>query len=146
MGNYDPLRVSEQQLKVIYDWARNDLGFRPFLEARLTAAAATYTLKLENSGLKQRGLAAEDVTIGIVLPPGVTVVHATGDGYRGVHSDPVAKSDRAEWQLPRIAPDEARSFTVTLSSPAPGLKGTVRWTKPAPKTGEKFDMMNFAQR
>ena len=103
-------------------------------------------MKLENSGLKQRGPAAQDVTIDIVLPPGATVLHATGDGYRGVQSDPVAKADRAEWQLARIAPDEARTFTLTLSSPAQGLKGSVRWTKPAPKSGAKFDTMNFVQR
>lgn len=149
MGNYDPLRIPESQLKVIYDWAKNDLGFRPFLEARLTAdpaAGATYTLKLENSGLKQRGPTAQDLTIDIVLPPGATVLHATGDGYKGVQSDPVAKADHVEWQLARIAPDEARTFTLTLSSPAQGLKGSVRWAKPAPKTGAKFDVMNFGQR
>ena len=40
MGNYDPLRIPDLQLKVIYDWAKNDLGFRPFLEARLTGGEA----------------------------------------------------------------------------------------------------------
>ena len=148
MGNYDPLRIPESQLKVIYDWAKNDLGFRPFLEARLTGdpAAATYTLKLENSGLKKRGPAAQDVMIDIALPLGATVVHATGDGYKGVHSDPATKADHAEWQLASIAPDEAHNFALTLSSPAEGLKGSVCWAKPAPKTGAKFDVMNFAQR
>jgi len=148
MGNYDPLRIPESQLKVIYDWARNDLGFRPFLEARLTAgeAAATYTLKLENSGLKKRGPAAQDVTIDIALPAGVTVVHAAGDGYKGVQTDPATKVVSAQWKLAQIAPDEARTFTLALSSPAEGLKGSVHWAKPAPKTGAKFDAMNFAQR
>jgi hypothetical protein len=148
MGNYDPLRIPESQLKAIYDWARNDLGFRPFLEARLTAgeAAATYTLKLENSGLKKRGPTAQDVTIDIVLPAGVTVVHAAGDGYKGVQTDPATKAVSAQWRLANIAPDEARIFTVALSSPAEGLKGSVHWAKPAPKTGAKFDTMNFAQR
>jgi mono/diheme cytochrome c family protein len=148
MGNYDPLRIPESQLKAIYDWAKNDLGFRPFLEARLTGdpAAATYSLKLENSGLKKRGPAAQTVTVSIALPPGATVVHATGDGYKGVHADTEAKADVAQWQLTSIAPDDTRTFTVTLSSPVQGLKGNVRWAKPAPKSGAKFDQMNFSQR
>ncbi len=146
MGNYDPLRISEQQLRTIYDWAKNDLGFRPYLEARLTASGATYSLKLENDGLKGKGPAAQEVVIDIALPQGVTVVGATGEGYKGVKSDPAAQDPSAEWRLARLSPDEARSFTVTLSSPVPGVKGTVRWAKPAPKSGAKFDSMNFAAR
>ena len=151
MGNYNPLRISEQQLKEIYDWTKNDLGFRPFLEARLTpsdAAAATYVLKIENSGFKQKGPTAQDLTINIVLPAGATVVRATGDGYKGVHSDPVAKADVAEWRLDKMAPTDERTFEVTLSAPVDraGLKGTLRWAKPAPKTGAKLDTMNFVLR
>jgi mono/diheme cytochrome c family protein len=147
MGNYNRLRISEQQLKTIYDWTRNDLGFRPFLEARLTgghdeSSAATYTLKVENSGFKKKGPAAEDMTVSMQLPPGVSVVHAAGDGYQGVHADV------AEWRLAKLPPEESRSFAVTLSSPvqAGALKGSLRWSKPAPKTGAKFDSMNFTLR
>jgi cytochrome c553 len=153
MGNYDPLRIPESQLKVIYDWAKNDLGFRPFMEARLTPdadepAGATYILKVENSGLKQKGPAAQDLTINIVLPAGVTVVRATGEGYKGVRSDPMAKADIVEWRLARIAPADERTFAVTLSAAADktGLKGTVGWAKPAPKTGAKLDLLNFTLR
>ncbi len=151
MGNYDPLRIPESQLKLIYDWAKNDLGFRPYLEARLTQGAgegATYVLKIENGGLKQKGPAAQDLTINMVLPAGVTVIRATGEGYKGVHADPVAKADVAEWRVAKIAADDERSFTVTLSSAVDkaGLKGTVGWAKPAPKSGAKLDMMNFALR
>ena len=119
MGNYDPLRIPESQLKLIYDWAKNDLGFRPYLEARLTQGTgegATYVLKIENGGLKQKGPAAQDLTINMVLPAGVTVIRATGEGYKGVHADPVAKADVAEWRVAKIAADDERSFTVTLSS------------------------------
>ena len=153
MGNYNPLRISEQQLQTIYNWTKNDLGFRPFLEARLTAAGndgagATYALKVENSGFKQKGLAAQDVAVNIVLPAGVTVIHATGDGYKGVHPDAAAKGDVAEWRLAKIGPTDERTFSVTLSSPVgeAGLKGTLSWAKPAPKTGAKLDVMNFALR
>jgi mono/diheme cytochrome c family protein len=147
MGNYSPLRISDQQLKTLYDWTKNDLGFRPFLEARLTASgnetdAATYTLKVENSGFKKKGPAAEGFVVDIVLPAGVSVVHAAGDGYQGV------QDGAAEWRLAKLSPEEARSFAVTLSSPVPAgaLKGSLRWSKPAPKTGAKFDSMNFALR
>jgi mono/diheme cytochrome c family protein len=149
MGNYDPLRVSEQQLKEIYDWTQNDLGFRPFMEARLTSgSAATYTLKVENSGFKQKGPSADDVTVNIVLPAGVTVVRASGEGYKGVRSDAAAKADVAEWKLAKIAPTEERVFEVTLSAPVEpgGLKGTLSWAKPAPKIGAKLDVMNFVLR
>lgn len=152
MGNYDPLRISEQQLREIYDWTKNDLGFRPFLEARLTAkepTGATYVLRVENSGFKQKGPAAQDVTVNIVLPTGATVIRATGEGYKGVHADPVAKADVAEWRLAQISPTDEQTFEVTLSAPvdkAAGLKGTLSWAKPAPKTGAKLDVMNFVLR
>src|SRR5215469_4837877 len=61
MGNYNPLRISQQQLKEIYDWAKNDLGFRPYIEARLRAVTtpssggADYALKVENAGHKGKG-------------------------------------------------------------------------------------------
>ena len=151
MGNYEPSRISEQELREIYDWTKNDLGFRPFMEARLTAkesAGATYILKVENSGFKQKGPAAQDVTVNIVLPAGATVVRATGEGYKGVHSDPATKADVAEWRLTQIAPTDEQTFEVTLSAPVAqaGLKGSLSWARPAPKTGAKLDIMNFTLR
>ena len=152
MGNYNPLRISEQQLKEIYDWAKNDLGFRPYIEARLTsvttasAGGADYALKVENSGHKGKGPAAEDFTVHMVLPAGVTVVKAGGEGYKGVREDQGASV--AEWKLAKVAPEDQKSFTVTLSQAVqPGaLKGTLTWAKPAPKTGAKLDQTNFALR
>ena len=147
MGNYNPYRISDQQLKEIYDWAKNDLGFRPYIEARLrSVSGADYALKVENSGHKGKGPAAEDFTVHMVLPAGVTVVKAGGDGYKGVHDDQGAQV--AEWKLAKVSPAEEKEFMVTLSQPAqPGaLKGTLTWAKPAPKTGAKLDTMNFALR
>ena len=149
MGNYNPLRISEQQLKEIYDWAKNDLGFRPYMEARLsTAGGAAYALKVENSGHKGKGPAAEDFTVHVVLPAGVTVVSAGGEGYKGVHPDAAAKADVAEWKLAKVAPEDEKIFNLTLSQQvAPGaLKGTLSWARPAPKTGAKLDQMNFTLR
>ena len=159
MGNYNPLRVSDQQLKEIYDWAKNDLGFRPYIEARLTSSGsgavgegngANYLLKVENSGHKGKGPAAEDVTVHIVLPKGTSVLRAGGEGYKGVRADAGAPGNVqvAEWRLKAIAPEQAREFTFTLSEPAAAgtLKGTLSWAKPAPKTGAKLDVMNVALR
>lgn len=147
MGNYSPLRISEQQLKIIYDWTRDDLGFRPFMEARLTSAGsgaggADYVLKVANSGFKGRGPAAEDFTVTIALPDGVTIVRAGGEGYRG------ATAEGAVWHLAAFAPEEERRFTLTLSKPvaAGALKGNLSWAKPQPKTGVPLDRMNFVLR
>lgn len=144
MGNFMPLRLSEGQLKDIYDWAHDDLGFRPDLQARLTpTTGTTYALNLVNNGEAGKGLAAQGVTIDLMIPAGTTVTAATGDGYKGV------KGNIAEWQVARLAPKDAQAFTVTLSqAPAnPGdLKGTVRWAKPSPKTGPNMDTVQFAMR
>ena len=64
-----PKRVPESQLQEIWTWM-NDLGMVVPLVARLTsgqttAAGTTYTLEVENEGLKDKGVAAEDVTISI---------------------------------------------------------------------------------
>jgi mono/diheme cytochrome c family protein len=148
MGNFSPTRVAESQLKEIYDWARDDIGFRPLLQGRLTAAAmgpggATYTLNLANNGLKDKGLTAEGLTIDLLIPAGTTVASANGDGYKGVHMDKQAKGNVAEWVVPRLASKDTRSFTITLSAPGTtdnNLKGTIRWAKPSPKTGPNLDV------
>jgi mono/diheme cytochrome c family protein len=152
MGNYAPLRLPESQLQEIYDWARDDIGFRPLLQGRLTAGAmgpdgATYTLNLANNGLKGKGLVAQGLTIDLVIPAGTTVQGATGDGYKGVHMDAQAKGNVAEWQVARLSPKDARSFTITLSKPGTekdNLKGSIRWTRPAPKSGPNLDVVNIA--
>jgi mono/diheme cytochrome c family protein len=151
MGNFNPTRVTEAQLKEIYDWARDDIGFRPLLQGRLTAAAmgptgATYTLNLANNGLKGKGLTAQGLTVDLVIPAGINVVATTGDGYKGVHMDTQAKGNVAEWQVPRMAAKDTRSFTITLSKPGTStdnLKGNIRWAKPAPKTGPNLDVQNI---
>ena len=70
----------------------------------------------------------------MVVPAGATVTATTGDGYKGVHMDEKAKGNVAEWLVPRLAPKDAKAFTISLSQ-APAnpadLKGTVRWAKPA---------------
>jgi mono/diheme cytochrome c family protein len=148
MGNFNPTRVTEAQLKDIYDWARDDIGFRPLLQGRLSTGVAsaggvTYTLNLANTGLKEKGLTATGLTVDLVIPSSSSAAAATGDGYKGVHMDAQAKANVAEWHVPRLAPKELRSFTITLSKPgtaADNLKGAIRWAKPAPKTGPNLDV------
>jgi len=148
MGNFNTLRLSESQLKEIYDWAHDQIGFRPELQAQFTSSGgAVYALNLANNGEAGKGLVAQGVTIDLVIPAGVTVVSATGSGYKGVHMDGAANV--AEWQVSRLAPKDAQAFTITLSQ-APAnvadLKGSVRWAKPAPKSGPNLDAVNFTVR
>jgi uncharacterized repeat protein (TIGR01451 family) len=86
MGNFSPKRLPESTLQEIWTWM-NDLGMVVPLAARITAGAAsatgtTYTVEVENEGLKDKGVAAEDVTVSLVVPPGTKAVSATGAGYQ----------------------------------------------------------------
>ena len=151
MGNFSPSRVSESQVKEIYDWAHGEIGFRPMVQGRLTAgvpvaSGVTYTLNLVNGGLKGKGLTATGMTVNLVIPAGATVVSTTDDGYKGVHMDAQAKANVAEWQLASLAPKDTRSVTITLSkagTTADNVKGTIRWAKPAPKKGPNLDVQNI---
>jgi mono/diheme cytochrome c family protein len=149
MGNFDSLRLSETQLKAVFDWAHDQIGFRPALAAQLTGAGGTYALNLTNNGEPGKGLTAQGLVINVVVPAGATVTAATGPGYKGVHMDEKAKANVAEWQVPKLAPKEAQAFTVSLSQ-APAnpadLKGSVRWARPAPKVGPNTDAVNFVLR
>jgi mono/diheme cytochrome c family protein len=142
MGNFSPTRVYESQLREVYDWAR-DIGPRARIVARLGKGApadngVTYKLDIENGGLAGKGLAAEDITIRLIVPKDSTVVAATGARYQGASADEQAKATVATWKLPRIAPKEHQSYTITLSkagTAADNLRGEVRWTRPVVKTG-----------
>lgn len=150
MGNFNPLRLSELQLKEIFDWAHDEIGFRPDLQAQLTPSnGTTYALNLANNGETGKGLTAQGVIVDVVVPTGATVTGATGEGYKGVRMDTQAKGNVAEWAVSRLAPKQTQAFTISLSQ-APAnpadLKGTVRWARPAPKTGPNLDVLNFVLR
>jgi len=142
MGTYNPTRVPESLLMEIWTWAK-DVGFRPDVAAQLSVGApgangVTYTLNVQNGGLRGKGLTAEDLTISLIVPAGVNVVSTTGAGYQGVKQDPELKANVAVWRLPRIAPKEKQAYTVTLSRAVTwdnNMRGNVKWTKPAVKTG-----------
>jgi mono/diheme cytochrome c family protein len=150
MGNFNPLRIPESEIHAIYDWAHDDLGFRPQLSAQLTpSGGTTYALNVSNNGEAGKGLTAQGVVIDVLVPSGATVTGTTGAGYKGVHMDEKMKGNVAEWQVAKLAPKDAQAFTISLSQ-APAtpadLKGAIRWAKPAPKTGPNMDALNFTLR
>jgi mono/diheme cytochrome c family protein len=144
MGNFNPARVSEGQLREVYDWAR-EVGFRPRVVSRLGKGEAgekgvTYSLMVENGGLPGRGLSVDDPVVRLTIPAGTEVLAATGPGYQGVKMDEQAKANVASWQVPAMAPHAKQNFTITLSkagTAADNLRGEVVWTKPAVKTGPR---------
>jgi mono/diheme cytochrome c family protein len=137
MGNYSPQRLAEPLLKEIWQWAMEDLGKLVPLAARMTAGAqgptgASYTVQLTNAGIKNKGLAAEDITVEVELPDNAKVVTATGGKYEGVRRNGEGKTVAA-WRLPRLAATEQQTLTLTLSQPAATMRGIVHWAKPAVK-------------
>jgi hypothetical protein len=110
----------------------------------MTASRATYTLNVRNGGAEGRGIAAEGVTVRAVIPAGVTVASATGAGYQGVKTE--GGNTYAEWTLPRSAPKDAQTYTITLSravTPQDNFRAEVRWRSPAPKSGPANDVVTI---
>lgn len=140
MGNFSPTRVPESMLQDIWTYIV-DLGFRPRMRGQVSAGVPSangvvYTLEVANIGLVGAGLTAEDLTVSLAVPAGATAVTATGAGYQGVRADERAKADVAVWTVPRMAPGDHQTYTLTLSKAGTAnLRGTVRWTKPTVKTG-----------
>ena len=126
-----------------------------------SADGVVYTLDVENAGVQNVGLAAEDVTVTLAVPAGTTVVTATGAGHQGVRRDEqpaagrggggrggaaAANGDVAVWEVSRIAPQDRQTYTLTLSQAATAtanLRGTIRWTRPTVRTGPS-DSVNIA--
>lgn len=142
MGNFSATRVTESTLRDIWTYLV-DLGFRPRMRGLLTAGVpsvngVTYTLDVTNTGLKGKGLTAENLTVMLALPAGATVVTATGAGYQGVRRDEQAKANVAVWGVSRMAPGDHQAYTLTLSqagTATDNVRGTIRWTKLTVKTG-----------
>jgi cytochrome c553 len=141
MGSFSPSRLPESMLNEMWGYI-TDLGFRARMRGELSSGApgangVVYKLDVTNTGVKGAGLAAEDITVMVVVPAGTTVVAATGAGYEGVRRDEQAKGDVAVWRVARMAPGDRQSYTLTLSkAPTAGsnLRGTIRWMKPTVKT------------
>ena len=145
MGNYSRRRLPDSVLQEIFRFITQDLGLVPPIAASirpgvLAGTNTTYTLTVQNRGVKDKGLTAEEVTISLALSPGTAVVGGTGAGYLGVRRDPQTESDVAVWQVQRIAPGEQQTYTLsvagTAAAPSEMFKGSVvRWAKPEIRKG-----------
>ena len=137
MGNYNRNRVPELAVEEIYKYVMS-YGLRPILAAAVTASPAgdaTYTLTVRNNGSKASGgLAAEELTVSLVLPAGVTVAKTTGPNYQGIKRDASLNADTAVWTLPRLTAEESQEFSITLAgaNAAAGIQrgSAVRWARP----------------
>jgi mono/diheme cytochrome c family protein len=147
MGNFNPDRVTEGELAQVLDWIKTDVGFRAAFRGRLSKGqpsdkGVTYMLNVQNLGLPGKGLAAEGVSVRLVLPAGATVVNATGDGYKGAHMDAKEKAQVAEWAWPKAGPQDKQAYSITISKAGTekdNLRGLIHWEKPMIKPGPTGD-------
>jgi hypothetical protein len=129
MGDYSRTRLPENLLLEIYNWALS-LGLEIPIEGRISeadpaAGGVTYTLNVTNKGVE-----ANATTIALVVPAGTKVVTATGTGYKGVRTDRKEKAMVAEWEVPRLAPNDKQTYSITLSKAVAAsehLKGSIHW-------------------
>jgi mono/diheme cytochrome c family protein len=153
MGNYSRARLPEATLMEIWTWM-TDLGHLVPLVGRIDpgtvgASGITFTVNVANSGVKGKGLAAEDVRVALVVPPAAQVVSATGPGYQGVRRDEDTRGNVAVWQVPRMAATERHTLTITLSGAIKGAEpphGTIRWARPAVKADDVVEIVSTAGR
>jgi uncharacterized repeat protein (TIGR01451 family) len=120
MGTYSRARLPEPIVREIYNFARS-LGELARVDARLgrgvrSGDTVSYTVTVENEGTAQ-GVKPEDVSVELVLAPGVTVVSATGDGYQGVQRHPATGRDVAVWKVPILPPQQEQAYTVVVTGP-----------------------------
>ena len=157
MPIYSPDRLPEAVLREIYTWSVDELGLRPSIAGSLALGArqgetTSYTLTVSNNGVKDKGLAAEGLTVFVRIPAGCSIVAGTGAGYAGVmplaklglepalqlaphpHDEsglverpaPDLSRDVAVWKIPKLDAGEKLTFALTLSGPEPNadlLKG-----------------------
>src|SRR5262249_46755931 len=68
MGNSSRARLAEGQLRQIFFWMRDEIGFRPWMAGVLSKgetgpSGVTYSLRVSNNGLQGKGLIAEGLTV-----------------------------------------------------------------------------------
>jgi mono/diheme cytochrome c family protein len=149
MGDYNRERVTPATLRQIYNWARDDIGFRAPMVAQISKpqmgpTGASYTVTVTNGGLQGRGIIAEGVNVSLIVPAGTNVVAANGPGYQGTHMD--GGNMVATWMLPRSAPGDKADLTITLSKAGTAqdnLRGNIKWAKPGPRQGQNADVVNI---
>jgi mono/diheme cytochrome c family protein len=162
MGQFSRERMPEAILRDIWDFTKS-MGLRALVFGSISPGVAsgantTYTFTLENRGRPGKGLVAEDITVSLVVPAGMTVAGTTGTGYQGTQAveyvaNPGAlspframnpnpnvqriKGTVANWKLSKIAPGEKQTMTITLSGTGADKANftgtTVVWGKPEAK-------------
>ena len=142
MGSFSPTRLPVASLQEIWGYI-TDLGFRARMRGELSAGqpsanGVTYTLDVINTGVKDVGLTAEEMTVMVRVPGGANVVATTGAGYQGVRRDDQLKGNAAVWTVARMAPGDRQTYTLTLSqagTAADNVRGVMRWARPTVKPG-----------
>ena len=153
MPHYSPERLPEPVLREIYAWMIEELGLRPWISGALALSdragdTTSYTLTVLNDGEKDKGLAAEGLTVFVRIPAGCSVIAAEGTGYEDTmplqtlglepalrlaphpHDDsglverpePDLSRDVAVWKLSRLAAGERVTFSLTLAGPEPSAE------------------------
>lgn len=150
MGNYTKQQVPEEKLRELWQFFAVEQGLRVPVNAQVSAGVpgangVTYTVTVQNTGTPGKGLTAEYVTITLPLlkgadPEEVTsvVTGTTGEGYTGIHRDPLTNSNAAEFEIPALAPGDKKTFTITLAgrgAEAGIPRGTAKWEKPRLNSG-----------
>lgn len=120
MGTYSRARLPEPIVREIFNFARS-LGELARVDARLVPGVrsgdtVSYTVTVENEGTAQ-GVKPEDVSVELVLAPGVTVVSARGDRYQGVQRHPTTGRDVAVWKVAMLPPQQEQAYTVVVTGP-----------------------------
>ena len=159
MGQFSRERMSEPILKEIWDFLK-EMGLRSMVFGAIAPGAAsgvntTYVVTTDNRGVPGKGLPADDITLSVVVPAGLTVASTTGQGYQGTQAaeyvaNPSAlspframnpnpnvqrvKGTLAIWKLPKLAAGEKQTVTITLSGAGADKANfagtTVTWGKP----------------
>jgi hypothetical protein len=153
MPIYSRERLPEPVLRAIYTWMVDELGMRPSIGGFWTVGArqgekTPLTLTVTNRGVKNKGLAAEGLTIFARIPSGCSIADATGPGYAGVmplarlglepalrlaphaHDDtghverpaPDLSGDVAVWRVPRLEAGDKLTFSLTVTGPPPNAE------------------------
>ena len=137
MGNFSRARLPEETLRTIWNYISQDMGLRVPMTATLTAASAadgsvTYTLKLQNTGTKGKGLTAGEIYISMLVPVGSTVSSASTTGYQGVQPYTAGGTSVAVWLSPSIAAGDTQTYTLTVSGSgaASGAHAYAHWASP----------------
>ena len=145
MGNFSREQVPESTLQELWQFFSVEQGLRVPINAQISDGVlgengVAYTITISNTGRPGKGLTAEYITVTLPLLRGrdpeeaTTVVEATtGGGYTGIHRDPITNTNAAEFEIPKLGPQEKRTFTITLSGIGANSgipRGTVKWEKP----------------